>query len=225
MKALSFSLFFSLFFTVATAQSQQPAPSASPAPAPLTQQFNKLKGSANSYRERDVEYKVVSTTALDAFWKSVQQTIKDTEQGLINGQKSAQQELVQARLTIEEQQRQLEALKLENAEKEKQVQQSENDVNNLSVLGINMQKQLYVVLTAVIILALLIVLAVMLLQYKSSKKIAVEKQQGYQTIEQELAEHKKNARERELKLKRELQTEMNRTEELILELDRARKQH
>lgn len=225
MKALSFSLFFFILFSVTTAQAQQTATKQSPAPAPLTQQFNQLKTGSNSYREGNQEYKVVGTNALDAFWKSVQQTIKDTEQGLINGQKSAQQELAQARLTIEEQQRQLEALKLDNAEKEKQVLQSENDVNNLSVLGINMQKQLYVILTAVVILALLIVLAVMMMQYKSSKKIAVEKQQGFQTIEQELAEHKKNARERELKLKRELQTEMNRTEELSLELDRARKQH
>ncbi|MFT2008574.1 hypothetical protein ACMA1I_07860 [Pontibacter sp. 13R65] len=225
MKTLLYPLLCLFFFTATTANAQQNTTKETAGPAPLARQFNNLKDASNSYRENNKEYKVVNVSALDAFWKSVQQTIKATEQGLIDDKKSAEDNLAQARATIQEQQKQLEALKLENQEKEQQVQQSLHDVNSLSVLGIDMKKQFYVILTAVIILALLILLAIKMQQYKRNNVIAIEKQNGYNAIELELTEYKKTAREREIKIKRELQTEMNRNQELELELEQLKRHH
>ncbi len=223
MKALFYPLLCMFLLTASATQAQQPAQKGTTAPNPLTTQFNNLKSKSNSYREGSQEYKVINVNSLNSFWNAVQQTIKQTEQNILKGQKSAQAELVQARATIEQQNNQLQQLKQENALKDQQVQQSQHDVNSLTVLGIDMQKQFYVLLTAGIILALIITLAVVLLQYKSSKRIAVEKQSAYNEIDQELTEYKKSARERELKVKRDLQTEMNRAEELTQELARLRK--
>ncbi len=223
MKTLFYPLVLLFSFSIITATAQQTATKESAAPAALTRQYNSLKEGSNSYREGNREYKVVNVSTLEAFWKSVQQSIKATEKGLIDDKKSAEQEAAQAHQTIEEQKKQIQALKLDNIEKEKQVQQSQHAVNNLSVLGIDMQKQFYVILTAVIIIALVVMLFVAMQRYKSSNRVAVEKQEGYNTMEEELNEYKKKARERELKIKRELQTEMNLREEMALELDRLRK--
>ncbi|WP_187269982.1 hypothetical protein [Pontibacter qinzhouensis] len=223
MKTLLYPLFCLFLFTLSTANAQQTTTKEPASPAPLARQFNNLKEGSNSYREGNREYKVVNVSALDAFWKSVQQTIKATEQGLIDDKKNAEGNLAKAEATIQEQQKQLAALKLENQQKEEQVQQSLHDVNSLSVLGIDMKKQFYVILTAIIILALLVMLAIKIQQYKRNNVIAVEKQNGYNAIEQELTEYKKTAREREIKIKRELQTEMNLNQELSLELEQLKR--
>lgn len=79
-------------------------------------------------------------------------------------------------------------------------------------------------LTGGIILALLIALAVMAVQHKSSKRVAVEKRNAFDEVSEELAEHKKNAREREIKIKRELQTERNLVEDMKEQLAAAKRQ-
>ncbi|WP_187261235.1 hypothetical protein [Pontibacter beigongshangensis] len=225
MKTLLYPLLCLFFLSIATATAQQTNTKESASPAPLARQYNSLKEGSNSYRENNREYKVVNVSALDAFWRSVQQTIKATEQGLIDDKKAAEDYLAQARQTIAEQQKQIQALKLDNQEKDKQVQASLHDVNSLSVLGIDMKKQFYVILTAVIILALLVLLAIKIQQYKRSNVVAVEKLNEYNAIELELNEYKKTAREREIKLKRELQTEMNHNQELALELEQLKRHH
>lgn len=224
MKASFFPLIILVVFSVTTAKAQRANPKETTTPAPLTNQFNTLKNNANSYKENNKEYKVVNVNALNAFWASVQETIKATAQGLVDDRKSAEQELAEARTTIENQNKQIQALKQENAQKEEEVKKSEHLVNNLSVLGIDMHKQFYVVLSLGIILLLLIVLGVVLLQYKSSKKVADDKQKAFNAIDEEYNTYKKAAREKELKLKRELQTEMNRMEELNQEILMLKKQ-
>ncbi|MCC9137709.1 hypothetical protein ACFSKU_02630 [Pontibacter silvestris] len=224
MKALLYPLLFLLTFSVTTAKAQQTTTEEGTTPAPLARQFNNLKNNSNSYRENNQDYKVVNVNALNAFWTSVQESIKATAQGLVDDRKSAEQELTEARATIESQNQQIQALKQENAQKEEEVQKSEHAVNNLSVLGIDMHKQFYVFLSIGIIVALLILLAVMMLQYKNSKRVAVEKQKAFDAVDEEYNTHKKATREKELKLKRNLQTEMNRIEELNQEIATLKKQ-
>ena len=94
------------------------------------------------------------------------------------------------------------------------MQQSEDAVNNLHVLGIPIHKQIYVIINTAIIALLLIALGVVYTQFKSSKKVTDQKKKEFDDIDREFAEFKKNAREREIKIKRELQTEMNLVAEL-----------
>ena len=225
MKAFFYPLLLAVLLSGTAASAQQANKEGSATPPQLTRQFQNLKSSSNSYVENQRQYKVINVQALDTFWESVEKAILATRQGLINGQESAEKELAKAQATISEQQQQLEALKQENARKEAEVQQSLHAVNNLSVLGIGIHKQVYVILTAVIILALAIALAVVVLMHKGSKKVAVEKKKAFEAMELELNECKKNAREREIRIKRELQTEMNRIEELNQEIARLQKSH
>jgi hypothetical protein len=214
MKAFFLPLLFVLVLTAPVVQAQGTATEENQAANSLSGQFNNLKSKSNSYMEGNREYKVVNVGLLNSFWQSVQATIKETEQKQIKDLNATKQDLTEARATIEEQARQLEALKQDNAKKDAAVQQSEDEVNNISVLGMGIHKQVYVIINTSIIALLLIVLGIIFTQYKSSKRVTDEKKKEFDAIDQEYNEYKKNARERELKIKRELQTEMNLVAEL-----------
>ncbi|MHC2993047.1 hypothetical protein OB13_16225 [Pontibacter sp. HJ8] len=214
MKAFFLPLLFVLVLTAPVVQAQGTAKEENQAANSLSGQFNNLKSKSNSYMEGNREYKVVNVGLLNSFWQSVQATIKETEQKQIKDLNATKQDLAEARATIGEQAKQLEALKQDNAKKDAAVQQSEDEVNNISVLGLGIHKQVYVIINTSIIALLLIVLGIIFTQYKSSKRVTDEKKKEFDAIDQEYNEYKKNARERELKIKRELQTEMNLVAEL-----------
>lgn len=219
MKVLFVSSFLVAFsFLTAYGQAGQTAGNS------LSNQYLGLKNKSSHYQENRVAYKVVRLSSLDSFWKSVQDTIRAREQALLQARKGIDQELVQARENLKKQATELEALKEENALKEQEVQKSANEKANLTVLGLNINKQTYVILSWGIILTLLVVFAVVMFLYKNSKLVTDEKKKAFEEIDQEFKEHKQNARDRELKIKRELQTEMNRVEELNQQIAQLRKQ-
>ncbi|RIJ42317.1 hypothetical protein [Pontibacter oryzae] len=218
MKALFFSL--ALMCTVTAVQAQGTAAEKAPATNKLEKQFENLKSNSNTWQG----YKVVKITTLESFWKSVQETVATKDKKLENFEAEADKKLQEARKDVAAQEQQLAGMKKDMELKEAEIQQSMHDITHISVLGIDVPKQLYVLLNSGIILALLVALGVMLVQHRSSKQLANEKRRASDEMELELNEYKKSARERELKIKRELQTELNRVEELKQQLTSARKQ-
>ncbi|MCC9169030.1 hypothetical protein [Pontibacter harenae] len=216
MRVLLISSLLALSFTAVKAQNK-PTAKASPTSV-LEQKFNSLKSNSNSYKERDEDYKVVRVKSLNSFWETVQSTIQTTESQLQKARAGNSEELVEAQGIIEQQKQEIAALKQDNEQKELAVQESTNLVNNISVFGLNVNKQFYVIINSVIIIGLLIALAVIFSMFNSSRQVAVKKQKAFDEIDEELNTYKKNAREKELKIKRELQTEMNRVEELKQEI-------
>ncbi|WP_439883154.1 hypothetical protein ACSX1A_08270 [Pontibacter sp. MBLB2868] len=218
MKAFFLSLLFASSVTMVNAQ-QTATEEAKPSEK-LLKQFNGLKENANSYREGSREYKVVSVSAMDAFWNSVEKNIKATESKLETAQSDAKDELQAAQTQVEVQKKQIEALKKDNALKDEEVRKSDS----ISVFGLlYIPKQAFVILMLSIIAVLVLILAVVYYQFKNSKQVTDEKKRAFEAIDQELNDVKKNARERELKLKRDLQTEMNRIEELNHEITKLQK--
>lgn len=214
MKAFFLSLLIGLTIAAPAVQAQETAKNENKSATALTGQFNDLKSKSNSYMEGNREYKVVNVGLLNSFWQSVQATIKEVEQKQIKDLNATREDLETAQARIAEQEKEIEALKLDNAQKEAAVQQSEDAVNNLHVLGIPIHKQIYVIINTAIIALLLIALGVVYTQFKSSKKVTDQKKKEFDDIDREFADFKKNAREREIKIKRELQTEMNLVAEL-----------
>ena len=190
----------------------------------LDGQFSRLKSRSNHYRENNREYKVVDVRVLNQFWESVLGTVKNHEQNLLKSGKSTEENLVKAQATIQAQAKQIAALKQENALKEKAVQQSTYEVNNLVILGLGINKNVFMIFSFVTIAALIILCAVVASLYKNSKKVTDEKIDAFQQIDNEFNEYKKTARERELKIKRELQTEMNNKEEMRQQIATLQKQ-
>ncbi|MBB6611682.1 hypothetical protein H7F15_11585 [Pontibacter sp. Tf4] len=220
MKSTFLSLVLVMLFTAVQAQD------AAPTKNTLSKQYSALKDKANSYQEGGQQYKVVNVKSMDQFYKSVNDSLQVISKKLADARAGADKELIEARASVAAQEKQLKALTEETARKEQEVQKSQHLINNISFFGIDMQKQFYVILNSVIIVALLIVLAIVMMQYKSSKRVAIEKVKAFDDIDSEFNEYKKAARERELKLKREMQTEMNRAEDLKMELTALqKKQH
>jgi len=228
MKTISLFSFIILFLvSLVNAQvTPKPAPGAGTDPRKntLQQQYNSLKYRSSTHQEFNQDYKVVKLRSLDALWKNVEDTLKARELKVKQARKGIEQELVQAKKSLQEQEAQLQALKQENIQKEQEVQKSAHNVANISFLGIDMNKTTFVILSWGIIVVLLVILGVLFYLYKNSKYVTDEKVKAYNDIEQEFKNHKQTARDKELKVKRELQTEMNRVEDLKQEIQVLKKQ-
>ncbi|QNF32362.1 hypothetical protein HUW51_06315 [Adhaeribacter swui] len=216
-------LIVSVFLLLTGLQAQPVAPAKSPSNE-LKYQFNALKSRSSSYREYNQDYKVIQVRRLDAFWQNVQDSLKAREQNIRKAGRATEKALAEARQDLASQKAELQSLKEANAQKEQQIKQSTHDVNSLSVLGLDINKQVYVVISWIIIIGLLVVAAVFSYLYKKSKIITDEKIKAYEEVSQEFTVHKQSARERELKIKRDLQTEANRVAELNQEIAALRKQ-
>jgi hypothetical protein len=190
----------------------------------LQQQFNSLKHRSSTHTEFNQDYKVVKLRSLDAFWRNVADTLRARELKVKQARKGIEQELVQAKQNLQAQENQLKSLKQENAQKDLEVQKSAHNVANISFLGMDMNKTTFVILSWGIIILLLAGLGILFYLYKNSKYVTDEKIKSYNDIEQEFKTHKQTSREKELKIKRELQTEMNRVEELKQEIALLKKQ-
>lgn len=222
MKAISLSLFLGVL-VLTSAQAQTPAPAKSKGPYSLQQQFSSLKYRSSSHTEFNQQYKVVKVSSLDAFFKSVQDTLKAREQSIKNAGKETAVALANTQKQLADQKAQVQALQEANAQKERQLQQGAHDVASLSVLGLDMDKQVYVMLSLAMMLGLGALVAVFAFMYKNSNRVTQEKLEAYEEVSEELKNHKQLAREREIKLKREQQSEANKVEELKQEIAELRK--
>ncbi|WP_181304016.1 hypothetical protein [Rufibacter sp. XAAS-G3-1] len=221
MKAISFSLLLSVLVMTA-GQAQAPTTVKDRANYSLQQQFSSLKFRSSTEMKYNQPHKVVKQASLDAFFKNVQDTLRARQQSIKNAGKETAVKLAQTQKELADQKAQVQALQEVNAQKERQIQQGAHDVASLSVLGIDMDKQVYVILSLVIILALAAVAAVFAVMYKNSNRVTEEKIQAYDELTEEFKAHKQLAREREIKLKREQQSEANKVEELKQQLAQLR---
>jgi DNA repair exonuclease SbcCD ATPase subunit len=175
----------------------------------LSQQFNSLKDRSNSYQE----YKVIKLTSLNSFWNNVNDSLA-----------AIQKEIIVANNNITSLQQNLDSLKNKLEAREAALEKSEYDIAHLSVLGMDVQKESYVSFTWGVFFVLLLLLAIAIAKYRSSNKVAVEKKSDYEALNNELNDCKQKAREKEIKLMRELQTERNHVEELNQKIVALRKQ-
>lgn len=217
-------LALALGFISVTAFAQTTTSASEDVATELDAHFNRLKSRSNHYRENTREYKVVDVKVLNAFWESVQASVKNHERSLLQDGKSSVANLQKAQATIATQSQQIQGLKLENARKEKAMQENTFAVDHLSVLGLGINKNFFVIAAFAIIAGLVIACAVFFSLFKKAKTVSDEKVKAFSSVDQEFTEFKKASRERELKIKRELQTETNSKEEMRQQLASLQKQ-
>jgi peptidoglycan hydrolase CwlO-like protein len=169
------------------------------ADASLKNQFDELKSKSNNYQI----YKVVKETSLDEFWKSVRDTINADRTNITDLQKEM------ASLKAE-----VQSLNAQVAERDEKLEEQVYQIEHMSFLGIGLTKGTYIVFTWVLIFALLIAALVLYFRFQSANRITQQTRKEYQTLQSEFDEHRQRTRENETKLKRDLQTEINRVEEL-----------
>jgi hypothetical protein len=89
------------------------------------------------------------------------------------------------------------------------VQTLTNEKNSIEFLGAQTNKGTYKTIMWAIVGGLIILLGFFIYKFNSSNVLTVEAKKSFQELQQEFENHKKTAREREQKLARQLQDELN----------------
>ncbi|MDH5609303.1 MAG: hypothetical protein OEY56_07465 [Cyclobacteriaceae bacterium] len=165
----------------------------------LDDQYKELKASSETY---DV-YKVIRTTRLDHFWDQVRDTIRQQTSQI----QELQAQKASLSTEIAEGKRELDSVKHELSE-------SLKTNNSILFFGINFNKIAYHFFVWIIIVGLSVLAGFVFLMYKRSHVVTSQCQRDHQKVVKEYEEYREHAREKQVKLKRELQTAINNLDDL-----------
>ncbi|WP_443944626.1 hypothetical protein ACJVDH_17145 [Pedobacter sp. AW1-32] len=142
--------------------------------------------------------KLINPYRLSTLWKSVSDTLKKERKQLETARReiSAQKEIINN-------------LQKEVSGKENSLASTTAIVNEINFLGISFNKGTYNTIVWTIIIILAIGLAIVILSSGKYRREAVYRTQLYQEVADEYQAHKVKAKDKEMKLARELQDERN----------------
>ena len=148
-------------------------------------------------------YKVINRDRLDLFWSQVDDSLARYQKGrakLEADLDEANQGIAATKNQITQTQGELEEVKFQR--------------DRISFLSLDLLKNNYSYLVWSIIAVLASLLVISYLRYINNNRTTKKVKKESREIESEFEEFKKRAREKEIKLKRDLQTEINTVEEL-----------
>ncbi|MFC4212918.1 hypothetical protein ACFOWA_17105 [Pedobacter lithocola] len=146
--------------------------------------------------------KLINPARLSSVWKSVNDTLR-----------KERKQLQEARTQIKTQADNIASLKGEVTGKESSLASATASVNEITFLGISFNKGTYNTIVWTIIILLAAGLAIVILQTGKFRKEATYRTQLYQEVADEFQAHKVKAKDKEMKLARELQDERNKWDE------------
>jgi uncharacterized integral membrane protein len=123
--------------------------------------------------------------------------------------KTIQTKLDNSRSTVEAQQKEIKSLKSNLNGTQSTLDATNLEKNNMSLLGLQMSKTSYNVLMWAIIAGLLALLLFFIFKFKNSNSVTRNVKNALEEIEEEFDEHRKTALDREQKVRRQLQDEIN----------------
>lgn len=165
----------------------------------LDEQFSNMKNSAYSYKE----YKNIKEATLNDFWKIVQDSLDNKEKRIVSAQS-----------TINAQDEKINELNSTISEQKATIDEKEFDTQHISVLGMDMGKESYKLFNTITIVVLIVLAGFLFYQFNHSKRFASAKKKDYEKLSGDYEEYKRNALEKQMKLRRELQTERNKIDEI-----------
>ena len=188
-----FTIIFFATFTTVTAQKTALDS------ATLSQQFQYVKKISSSYQE----FKVIKGSRLNKLWSNAMDSLT-----------SARENLTKTKQIVSTQKKEISNLNIELSNTKEQLVNVNEEKDNISLLGINMSKGKYKTTMWAAIIGLLALFGFTFFKFKNSNQITKTTRKDHQDILEEYNTFKHNALEKERKLKRELQTELNKIEDL-----------
>ena len=149
-------------------------------------------------------YKVINQTRLNTLWRNVQDSLRK--------ERSRSQNL-QNRLTSQEDT--IQNLKNQASASQASLEESKASVNEVSLLGMSVNKSTYNTVMWGLVITLGLALAIVIFTAGKNVREARYRRQLYDELSSEYQAYKVKANDKEKKLARELQTERNRIEELL----------
>ncbi|EPR70662.1 hypothetical protein ADIWIN_3523 [Winogradskyella psychrotolerans RS-3] len=123
--------------------------------------------------------------------------------------KAVHKDLVDTQAIVDKQVGEIESLKSNLSNTESTLNATNNEKDNISLFGIQTNKASYKVLMWGIIGGLLAFLLFFIYKFKGSNSATREAKHKLEEVESEFEEHRRNALEREQKVRRQLQDELN----------------
>lgn len=163
-------------------------------PKSINDQFDKI---LNDHKDWEI-YKVVPVTKMNAFKKALNDTISKKEAKI----KNLVTQIEDGTTQIEDERKKVETLKAELA-----LSDEKND--EIVFLGISFAKTPYQVMVWSIIVVLIILMVFFYLMYLRSNSISTHSRKEIEQVKNELEELRTKAHEKQIKLKRQLQTAEN----------------
>ena len=127
----------------------------------------------------------------------------------IDSLKTIQAKLDTSKNTINQQLSEIKSLKTNLLDTQLDLDKTTLEKNNMSLLGVYMSKTSYNVLMWTIVAGLLALLIFFIFKFKNSNTITKKAKHNLSEIEEEFDEHRRTALEREQKVRRQLQDEIN----------------
>ncbi len=123
--------------------------------------------------------------------------------------KTVHKNLNDTRAVVDKQAKEINDLKSNLSNTQNNLEQTNSEKNNMALFGLQMSKASYNVLMWSIIGSLLALLLFFIFKFKNSNAVTKDAKHALAEIEEEFDEHRKTALEREQKVRRQLQDEIN----------------
>lgn len=140
-------------------------------------------------------------------FKNIRDNLPRFRKNTLDSLHALQNQITEQQTTTENQKTTIDSLQTSLASMKETISQSDN----ISFLGMSVEKGTYNLIVWSIIVVLIILLSFFIQRYKSNFRIAKESKDAADEIREEFDQHRKKAMEREQKLKRDLQDELNKS--------------
>jgi hypothetical protein len=157
-----------------------------------------LRKSGNFKGTNGQQYEAVSRNLLLALQSHTNDSLK-----------TIREDLNKTLITIDAQQKEINDLKLQLSNTQSTLDATNKEKNNMSLLGLQMSKTSYNLLMWTIIGGLLTLLLIFIFKFKNSNTVTKAAKKALAETEEEFEEHRRLALEREQKVRRQLQDELN----------------
>ncbi|MCC5921876.1 MAG: hypothetical protein LAT68_15300 [Cyclobacteriaceae bacterium] len=164
----------------------------------ILQQYGTLIDDSRTY----LDNKVIKIEALEGFGSLLEEQVKDYEN-----------EIERQEGMIKEQSLQLNNKNQELKETQQSLEEAEKVADSFVLGGLAVDKSVFVVVISVLLLSLLVLSAFSYLAFIRAHKVTKIATAEVQVLKEEIEEQKKVALEKQVKLKRELQTALNKLAE------------
>lgn len=160
----------------------------------LNEQFDKIYRTSTTYQT----YKVISKDKYQNLKKNVLDSIK-----------KANKEITEKERQLKVEKNNVDKLNVELQQTKTDLDKALQKENSISFLGIQLSKTAYNVILWSIIILVTVALAVFIFKFLRSNVLTQKAQENLEDVEHEFEVHRKKSLEREQKLRRQLQDEIN----------------
>lgn len=165
---------------------------------PISSQFDYIAKRSGNYRADGVRYEVVRESNLFKLRENVLDTIAAISKNIA----SLQTVIAEHETTITSLNKKLE-------ETTRTLEEVSTEKDSMSFLGIAVSKGTYNFIVWTIIAALFLLFGMFVYKFRNSNQLTQEAKQNLSDLEREYEEHRRKALEREQKISRQLQDELN----------------